>query len=132
MDNSHSTNMQTHHKAPILKLRLNAPPRTAGFSLVEVLVSIVVLTFGMLGMVGMQAAALQANREARLQSAELVFAREAAEMIRGTQVEGLKPTATNPYIGAFTSPLTPTTASTCMRVAAGTTECLGTSDIAND
>ena len=39
-----------------------------GFSLVEVLVAIVILSFGMLGMVGMQAFALQSNRDARLQS----------------------------------------------------------------
>ena len=38
-----------------------------GFSLVEVLVAIVVLSFGLLGMVGMQAFSLQSNREARLQ-----------------------------------------------------------------
>ena len=38
-----------------------------GFSLVEVLVAIVVLSFGLLGMVGMQAFALQSNQEARLQ-----------------------------------------------------------------
>ncbi len=44
------------------------PARQQGFSLMEVLVSIVVLSFGLLGMVGMQAAALQSNREARLQS----------------------------------------------------------------
>ncbi|HEY8905230.1 MAG TPA: prepilin-type N-terminal cleavage/methylation domain-containing protein, partial [Rhodoferax sp.] len=33
---------------------------TRGFSLIEVLVSIVVLSFGLLGMVGMQAASLHA------------------------------------------------------------------------
>lgn len=131
MDNSRGTNMQTLYKAPIsMKQRFNAP-HVAGFSLVEVLVSIVVLSFGMLGMVGMQAAALQANHEARFQSAALVFARELAEMIRGNKVEGIRPTATNPYIGAFTFPITPTTASYCMSVATGTTACTGTADIAN-
>ena len=72
-----------------------------GFSLVEVLVSIVVLTFGLLGMVGMQAAALKSNREARLQSSAVVLARELAEMIRGNRVVGVLPAATNPYIGTF-------------------------------
>jgi len=33
-----------------------------GFPLIEVLVAIVVLSFGLLGMVGMQAASLHANR----------------------------------------------------------------------
>jgi type IV pilus assembly protein PilV len=93
-----------------------------------------VLSFGLLGMVGMQAAALQANREARYQSSAMFFARELAEMIRGDKVEGVKPTATNPYVsptGGFTFPLTPVTASYCMSVATGTTACTGTTDIAN-
>ena len=72
-----------------------------GFSLVEVLVSIIVLSFGLLGMVGMQASALKSNREARLQSSAVVLARELAEMIRGNRVVGVLPAATNPYIGTF-------------------------------
>jgi type IV pilus assembly protein PilV len=111
--------------------RLPRANRHSGFSLVEVLVSIVVLSFGLLGMVGMQAASLQANREARYQSEAMFFARELAEMIRGDKVEGVKPTATNPYIGTFSFPLTPVTASYCMSVATGTTACTGTTDIAN-
>ena len=82
-------------------------------------------------MVGMQAAALQANREARYQSAAMFFARELAEMIRGDKVEGIKSTATNPYLGTFNFPLTPATSSYCMSVATGTTACTGTADIAN-
>lgn len=74
-----------------------------GFSLVEVLVSIIVLSFGLLGMVGMQASALKSNREARLQSSAVVLARELAEMIRGNRGVGVLPTATNPYIGSFAS-----------------------------
>jgi type IV pilus assembly protein PilV len=102
--------------------------RAAGFSLVEVLVSIVVLTFGMLGMVGMQAAAMHANREARLQSAAVGLAKELADMIRGNKAVGILATS-NPYIGAFSSPLTPGTANYCLNVAA-TTACAAT-DIAN-
>jgi type IV pilus assembly protein PilV len=108
----------------------------SGFSLIEVLVSIVVLSFVLLGMVGMQTAALQANREARYQSAALFFGRELAEMIRGDKVEGIKPTATNPYLGTFSFPLTHVTASYCLSVATGTTACGAgsvpvTTDIAN-
>ena len=97
-----------------------APPRRTsegGFSLVEVLVSIVVLSFGMLGMVGLQAAALQANRDARAQSAAVTLARELAEMIRGNKEVGIKTTlATNPYLGDFTSPLAPANATYCLGV----------------
>ena len=87
--------------------------------MVEVLISIIILSFGLLGMVGLQAAALQANREARLQSSASVLARELAEMMRGNKDIGLLSTA-NPYLGDFTSPLTPTTASYCLNVDSST------------
>ena len=63
--------------------------RHSGFSLVEVLISIVVLSFGLLGMVGMQAAALQSNREARLQSSAVLLARDMADMMRGNKTQAL-------------------------------------------
>jgi len=113
-------------------IRSARPLNTAsGFSLVEVLVSIVVLSFGLLGMVGMQAASLRSNREARLQSSAVVLVRELAETIRGNKVEGVKPTATNPYVGTFSSPMAATTTSYCLSVATGTTACTNTADIAN-
>lgn len=105
--------------------------RCGGFSLIEVLVSIVVLSFGLLGMVGMQAAALHANREARLQSTGVTLARELADMIRGNKATGIKPLAAdNPYLVASQSPLTPATQSYCLNVAA-TTGCTAADDIAN-
>ncbi len=92
-----------------------------GFSLVEVLISVIILSFGLLGMVGLQAAALQANREARLQSSGAALARELAEMMRGNKDVGLL-ASSNPYFGNFTSPLAPATASYCLNVA-NTTAC---------
>ncbi|KAF1046663.1 type IV pilus modification protein PilV [Xylophilus sp.] len=78
--------------------------RSAGFSLIEILVAIVVLSFGLLGMVGLQAAALQANRDARLQSTAGTLARELAEMMRGNQdVAATAAASANPYLGEFTS-----------------------------
>ena len=103
----------------------------AGFSLVEVLVSIVVLSFGLLGMVGMQAAALQSNRDSRAQSAAVFLARELAETIRGNKAEGIKLPASNPYVGAFSSPLAVGAPSYCLNVAVGTTACTGSGDVAN-
>ena len=102
--------------------------KSAGFSLIEVLVSIVVLTFGLLGMVGMQAASLQANREANLQSSAIILARELSEMIRGNKVIGVLTTA-NPYLGTFNSPLTTATPSYCLNV--GSTACATPTDVAN-
>ena len=106
-----------------------------GFSLLEVLFSIIILSFGLLGMVGLQAAALQANRDARLQSTALGLARELAEMMRGNKDIALL-TSGNPYLGDFTSPLTAASPSYCLNVASGTTRCdtnpsATTTDIAN-
>jgi type IV pilus assembly protein PilV len=100
---------------------------SAGFSMVEVLVSIVVLAFGLLGMVGMQAAALHANREARLQSAAAVLAREMADMIRGNKAVGVL-AISNPYLGSYASPLVFANASYCLNV--GSNTCASNADIA--
>lgn len=90
--------------------------RIAGFTLVEVLVSIVVLSFGLLGMVALQAASLQANRDARLQSTAVALARELAEMMRGNKDQALLSTD-NPYlIRRLDRPLTAPTPSYCLSV----------------
>ena len=99
--------------------------KDSGFSLLEVLISIVILSFGLLGMVGMQASALKSNREARLQSSAVVLARELAEMMRGNKDIGVKTSAANnPYLGSFSSPLTATTPTYCLSV--GATACANT------
>ena len=102
----------------------------SGFSLIEVLISIIILSFGLLGTVGLQAAALQANREARAQSTAGSLARELAEMMRGNKDIGLL-TSSNPYFGDFSSPLAPATTAYCLNVATGTAACANTTAIAN-
>lgn len=79
---------------------LPPPPRHQGFTLVEVLVAIVVFSFGLLGMVGLQAAAMQANRESRMQNQATALARELAEMMRGNKNVAILST-NNPYLGEF-------------------------------
>ncbi|AVS75235.1 type IV pilus modification protein PilV [Paracidovorax cattleyae] len=92
--------------------------RESGFTLVEVLVSIVVLSFGILGLVGVQAFALQSTREARLQAQAANLAREMAEMMRGNNQIGIKSDASlNPYLVSLQSPLAPATAGYCLGVA---------------
>ena len=81
------------------------PANHRGFSLLEVLVSIIILSFGLLGMVGMQASALQANKEARLQSSAVRLARELGEMMRGNKDIGTATTTlANPYLIDYTNP----------------------------
>lgn len=98
-----------------------------GFSLVEILISIIILSFGVLGMVGLQGVALQVNRDAHLQSTAVTLARELAEMIRGNKDIGLLNSG-NPYLGAFTSPLAPGVTSYCLNV--GSSACGTPEDIA--
>lgn len=103
--------------------RIRQRARLAGFSLVEVLVSIVVLCIGLLGMVGLQANSLQATREARLQSSGVALARDLAEMVRGNRAAGVLAASANPYIVNTSNPLAPTTANYCLSVGSS---CVGT------
>jgi type IV pilus assembly protein PilV len=72
-------------------------PSPRGFSLLEVLVAIVVLSFGVLGALGLQLGAIQSNREARLQASAVQFAREYAEMARANRVIASS-ASSNPYL----------------------------------
>lgn len=103
-----------------------------GFSMVEVLIAIVVLSFGLLGMVGLQAFSIQANRDARLQSVAVDLARELAEMMRGNKQVGVQTSAaSNPYLVSLTSPLTLSSPSYCLKVSNAATGCGDTSVTAN-
>ena len=73
--------------------------RQKGFTLVEVLVSVIILSIGVLGAVGMQAASLQSNKEVRYQVIAASIARELAEKMRGNHAVAIQTTATaNPYL----------------------------------
>ena len=104
--------------------------RAHGFSLVEILVAIVVLSFGMLGMVGMQAYSLQSNRDARLQAQAASLARELAELVRSNRVTAVKTGVDNPYLGTFSTPLAMTTPSYCLSSANAATGCTTPADVA--
>lgn len=102
----------------------------SGFSLIEVLISIIILSFGLLGMVGLQAGALQANRDARLQSSAIALARELAEMMRGNKDVAIAASGSNPYLGSFDStPLEAGTPTYCLSV--GSTACADATAVAN-
>lgn len=102
--------MNKHQRSVLSLSRSSKLPRligtvnnAAGFSLVEILVSIIVLSFGLLGMVGMQAAALQANRESRIQSSAVRLARELGELMRSNKEVGIA-TTSNPYLIDYDNP----------------------------
>lgn len=91
-------------------------------TMIESLVAIVVLCFGMLGVVGLQAAALQSNKEARYQASATRLARELAEMMRGNKdIAILTSSADNPYLVDFTGTL-PSKGTDCFAGACPTTK----------
>ena len=94
----------------------------AGFSLIEVLVAIIILSIGMLGAVGMQAAALQSNKETRNQAIATTLGRELAEKMRGNNAIAIKTLAAeNPYLFDITLSAPPPMPSGL--ISCGTTGC---------
>jgi type IV pilus assembly protein PilV len=79
------------------------PPEAAGSTLIEILVSIVILSFGLLGMAGLQATALRNNREARQQASAVRLATDLAERMRGNPGVALRTNpGSNPYLQSRT------------------------------
>jgi type IV pilus assembly protein PilV len=75
------------------------PIKQVGFSMFEVLVSVIILAFGILGVIGLQTAAYQSNREARLQAIATTYATEIADAVRANKSTALSSaTATNAYL----------------------------------
>lgn len=73
--------------------------REGGFTLVEVLVAIIILSIGVLGAVALQASALKSNREVRYQVVAVSLAKELAEKLRGNHAVAIESTAAdNPYL----------------------------------
>lgn len=95
----------------------------------EVLISIIIFSFGLLGMVGLQATALQSNRDARLQSSAVVLARELAEMMRANKEVALR-AANNPYLRVDTDAMAVTAPSYCLN-SGGSTSCADNVEVAN-
>jgi type IV pilus assembly protein PilV len=111
--------MKIHALAPVRRSAVLRRGRSAGgFTLLEVLVAIVVLSFGVLGVVGLQAAALQANKEARYQSTAVAMGRELGDLMRGNKDVAI--TAGNPYLGSWASTATLPTAPSCTPCASAT------------
>lgn len=93
-----------------------------GFSLIEVLVAVFVLSIGMLGSVGMQTAALKANTQTRYLNSATTLARELAEKMRANhQVSIVKDAATNPFLVSYTAEVPAAPALNCFKG-----ECLAT------
>lgn len=117
--------------APAIRLRhrhASSRGSAGGFTLLEVLVAILVLSFGVLGVVGLQAAALQANKEARYQSTAVALGRELADLMRGNKDVAIRvasATLPNPYLGDYSASSTPSTTDNCFTAACSSQEAVG-------
>lgn len=104
--------------------RSTLPPRRRmrGMTMIESLVAIVVLCFGMLGVVGLQAAALQSNKEARFQASAVRLARELGELMRGNKDIAIATSSSdNPYLVDFDGDL-PSAGTDCFTGSCPTTK----------
>ncbi len=85
--------------------------RDGGFSLIEVLVALVVLSVGLLGLAALQSTATQFNASAYVRSQATILAYDMADRIRANRQAALSGAYTSPYPGVLP---------TCTPVAAGT------------
>ncbi|MDO8768192.1 MAG: type IV pilus modification protein PilV [Burkholderiaceae bacterium] len=125
-----------HYLKPKRDRKLSTRQQQTGFSLLEVLIAFIILSLGMLGAVGMQAAAMQSNKETRSQSVAASFARELADKMRGNHTVAIKTAAAdNPYLkpettltglATFISPQ-----ENCFTTACSTREAVATWDMAD-
>lgn len=71
---------------------------TSGFSMVEVLVSLVVLAVGVIGAAGIQLSALRTTQQSGLHSSALQLAAEMADRIRANDSQMRRTDADNPFL----------------------------------
>jgi type IV pilus assembly protein PilV len=76
-------------------VRVHSP---AGFTLIEVLVALFVLSVGLLGAAAMQAKARALHTDATMRSSALLIASSLAERMRANPVAMSLPDASNPYL----------------------------------
>jgi len=93
-----STYHSTHSYAVGRSRFVRGPSRLQGFTLLEVLVSMLVLAIGLLGVAAMQLRGLQYNHDAYLRSQISVLAYDVADRMR------LNKSQASAYTGAYTVP----------------------------
>src|SRR5918999_807642 len=79
-----------------------APPKESGFTLLEVLVALVVLSLGLLGVYGLQLTSLKNNDSAYLRSQATLYAYEIIDRLRANREAALAG-AYNKTLSAFSS-----------------------------
>ncbi len=88
----------------------------AGFTLIEVMIAVLILSVGLLGLAGLQAAALQTNQSAFTRSQATAFAYDLADRMRAN-VPGVVAGNYNPANASATANCTTTTGCTAQELA---------------
>lgn len=78
--------LMTSHQARRLRRRTRARRRQDGFTLIEVLVAIVILIFGLLGLAGVQVRATQAEFESYQRKQALLLLQDMADRIQANRL----------------------------------------------
>ena len=85
----------------IASLGATGARRDGGFSLIEVLVALVVLSVGLLGLAALQSTATQFNASAYVRSQATILAYDMADRIRANRQAGLTGAYNSPYPGVL-------------------------------
>jgi len=80
------------------------PSRQAGYLLIEVLITMFILAIGLLGVVGLQARAQQAETDSYQRTQALVLLRDIAARINANHAQAFD-TTTSPYLVPTTAPM---------------------------
>jgi type IV pilus assembly protein PilV len=97
----------------------------SGFTMLEVLISIVVIAFGLLGVAGLQAFALKNNQSASLRSTATVLAADMIERIRANS-----PGATDGfYLEGGAKGVTPAAVTSCLNAGCANPQDLAANDL---
>ena len=98
--------------------------RHGGFTMLEVLISMVIIAFGLLGVAGLQAFALKNNQSASQRNAAVLLAQDLADRVRANPVGALDGVYNQPNIGSYGGPL-----SLCDASASCTTNQIAANDL---
>ena len=104
-----------------LPKRLTLASALHGYTLLEALVACVVLSFGALGLAGLQAVSLKVSREAQQQATAVQLAREYSELMRNN-LQVASRTQTNGYLIAETEHANHEPGSNCSQQACSASE----------
>jgi type IV pilus assembly protein PilV len=76
-------------KAPPMPRQMRTRPRELGFSMLEVMVAVLILSFGLLGLAGLQALSLKSNVSAAQRTIATQLAYDIADRMRANQASVL-------------------------------------------